>query len=187
MSEPMPLESAAETNAGEANERAGKAEERAAILLGDIQPRRLSPDEQNSITDALKSFAGKTVGVATYNQDAEAMLLAIQIANALGKAKISVHNRIGTFGAVGFPLMLSVIVDKNSSYKKLESALFKALKRKTGLATFDEAVVFGQGSMMYLPPGPTHEDADIFVGEKPLAEETLPKQPMSISNMSTKP
>jgi hypothetical protein len=177
-----------QTQVADANERASKAEERAAELLGEIQPRRLSPDQEKDIADALKSYAGKTVGVATYTQDAEAMLLANQIANALGKAKILVRNRIGTFGAVGFPLMLGVIVDKNSSDKKLESALLKTLKTKGGLATLNYSVVFGQGSTMYLPPGPTHEDSFIFVGEKPLAEETLPQQPMSDSGKpSTKP
>ena len=179
--------STAETNAavankqaGDANERAGKAEKQAAELLREIQPRRLSPDQVRDITDVLKPYAGKTVGVATYTQDAEAMILAVQIANSLGKARILVHNRIGTFGAMGFPLVFSVIVDKNSSDKKLESALFKALKVKGGLATFNDVFAIGNGSTMFMPPGPTHEDAFIFVGEKLLADETLPdNQPVS--------
>jgi hypothetical protein len=32
---------------------------------------------------------------------------------------------------------------------------------------------------MFLPPGPTREDSFIFVGEKPLAQKTLPNQHMS--------
>lgn len=170
------------TEAGDANERAGKAEERVAELLQEIQPRRLSPDQEKNIADLLKSYAGKIVSVATYHQDAEAMILAAQIEEALRKANILVWDRIGTFGAMGMPLYLGVTVDTNSSDKKLASALCKALGTKGGLATGNAAVMFGQGSTMWLPPSPklppdrqkTSEDAFVFVGEKPIADALTP-------------
>jgi len=139
-------------------------------LEAQVSPRRLTGTQQKQIANSLSSFAGKTIGVATYSQDAEAMILATQIEEALAKAKIVVHDRIGTFGAVGFPLYLGVTVDKASSDKTLESSLFKALSTKGRLETADTAVAFGQGSTMYMPPGSTREDAFVLVGEKPIAK-----------------
>ena len=166
------------TEAGDARREAGEANERAAKLLVEIQPRRLSPSQEKDIAHLLKSYAGKIVSVATYHQDAEAMMLAVQIEEALGKANILVWDRIGTFGAMGMPLYLGVTVDTNSSDKKLASALCKALEAKGGLATTNAAVMFGQGSTMWLPPSPklppdrkkATEDAFVFVGEKPIAD-----------------
>ena len=166
-----------EKKAGELN-KAAEDERSARIKLeAQVNPRRLSAAERNDISKSLKPFAGKTVGIATYMQDAEAMILAVQIGNAIGGAKILIHNRIGSFEATGFPLMMSVVVDKNSSDKKLEFALVKALKTKGKLATFDDDVAFGEGSRMYMPPGPTHEDAFIFVGVKPIDQDLIQSKP----------
>ena len=181
-----------EKEAANANERAGKAEERTAELLREIQPRRLSLEQERHIADSLKSYAGKTVSVATYHQDAEAMILAVQIEEALRKANILVWDRIGTFGAMGMPLYIGVTVDTNSSDKDLAAALFKALKTKGGLTPLKDTVAFGQGSTMFLPPRPTgsmKEDAFIFVGEKPIVGESLPnaKAARKNSNPNAKP
>lgn len=165
--------------AGQADERAGEAEERAARLLADMQPRRLSPDQEKAIGKALKGYAGKIVGVATYHEDAEAMILGIQIEEALGKAKITAWDRIGTFGATGMPLYTGVVVDTNHPNNHLTSDLLKALSKEGRLVTSSAPVMFGQGSTMYVPPRPKSvhgasfvEDAMIFVGEKPIAEDT---------------
>lgn len=164
--------------AAKANERAAKANATAENerierlkLEAQVSPRRLTVDQEKEMGDSLKAFAGKTVGVATYSQDVEAILLAVQIESALGKANILVHDRIGTFGAIGLPLSLGVVVDANSSDKQLESALLDALS-KVNLGIANVAVAFGQGSTMYmpaLPAGSAGEDAFVFVGGKPIA------------------
>lgn len=171
------------------NERAGKAEERAAELLKEIQPRRLSVEQEKNISNFLTSYAGKTVSVASYSLDAESMILAIQIEKALLKAHVLVWDRVGTFGAVGTPLYLGVTVDTNSSDKKLAAALFKALKTKGGLMPTMDAVAFGQGSTMWLPARPkgsTKEDAFVFVGEKPIAN-AVPTEEKPSSKTNAKP
>jgi len=177
----------ADERAADANERAGQAEERAAKLLAGIQPRRLSPDQEKDIANALKPYAGKTVSIATYRQDAEAMILALQIAEALDKAKITVQNRLGTFDAVGLPLFLGVTVDTNSSDKKLECALFDSLKTKGRLVTANTPFLSGVGSTMFVPAQTKPDDAFIFVGEKPIAEETWQSNTKANSNPCTKP
>ena len=169
------LRSKSDQLVGLANERAGKAEQRAAELLREIQPRRLSPDQEKSLAESLKAYAGKTVAVATYSLDVEAIVLGLQIEKVLTKANIKVWDRLGTFMAMGRPVNLGLIVDTNSPDKKLEAALFGALKTKGGLATTNAVVAFGQGSAMYLPPGPkgsTGSDAFVFIGVKPIAEES---------------
>ncbi len=177
--------------AGDAEERAANAEVQAAKLLADIQPRRLSPNQEKEIADALKPYAGKVVGIATYQQDAEAMILGIQIANTLTKAKIIVWDRLGTFTATGTPLYVGVTIDAKGPNKELASVLSKALSKKGKLLAPIGTVSFGQGSTMYVPPFPKAvqgasltEDAFIFIGEKPIAEETWQQ---SSSKPSAKP
>ena len=176
----------AERDAGNANERAGKAEERAAKLLAEIQPRRLTAEQERAIGVALKGYAGKTVSVATYRDDAEAMILGIQVAESLTQGKILAQNRLGTFDAVGLPLFLGVIVDTNSSNKKLEHALFKSLKMQGGVTVAETAFCIGEGSTMYIPAHTNPDDAFIFIGEKPIAEETWQNNAKPTSNPCAK-
>ena len=174
---------AAKAEASAENERIERLK-----LEAQISPRRLTPDQETQIGDSLRAYAGKTVGVATYSQDVEAIVLAVQIEQVLGKANILVHDRIGTFGAVGLPLSLGVVVDTSSSDKKLESTLLDAFITKGKLGTANAAVAFGQGSTMYmpaLPAGSTHEDAFVFVGGKPIAFP--PEATAAKSNTNIKP
>jgi hypothetical protein len=154
-----------------------------------LQPRRLSTEQQKQIAASLKPYAGKTVSVASYSRDAEAMVLGIQIEDALSSAKILVWNRLGTFSPVGMPLYTGVVVDKNSANKKLALALFEALKTKGGLVPLKDSVAFGQGSTMFLPTHPagsTAEDSFVFVGEKPIADIALPAREVQQRNISAK-
>ncbi len=167
------------------NQQAAAANERAATLLAEIQPRRLSREQEKAIGETLKGYAGKIVSIATYRGDAEAMILGIQIAESLAKAKITVQNRLGTFDAVGLPLFLGVTVDTNSSDKTLERALFKSLKTTKGLTVVDAPFCIGEGSTMYVPAHTKPDDAFIFVGEKPIAEETWQNNATPSSNPCT--
>ncbi len=193
--------STAETNAATANGIAGDAEKKAAQLEKDaaqlqkdadaerlervkleaqVNPRRLTPKQEEEIGNSLKSYTGKNVMVATYSQDAEAMILAIQIGESLRKAKIKVFEMPGTYNAIGRPLYTGVVVDTNNAPdSKLVSSLAKALKTKGRLDALSAPVMFGAGSTMYTPsasdmgvvPGTVIKvDAFIFVGEKPVAE-----------------
>ena len=196
----------ADKKAADAEERAGKLEKEAARLNkeaedehmarvrleAEIQPRRLSSEQVKGITDSLKPYAGKTVMVATYSQDVEAMVLAIQIEEALGKAKIKVFDLLGTFNAMGRPLYMGVMIDTNSTDPKLDSALLDALVLKGRLVALPGPVMFGEGSTMYRPsasamgvaPGTViRDDAFIFVGEKPIDQHL----PAPLVNSKSKP
>lgn len=141
-----------------------------------VNPRRLTADQRREIAAILKPFKGKLVTISTYRQDAEAMLLATQIAQALSAAKIEPRDMIGTFGPIGLPLMLGVDVGKKSRDKELASALIKALKTKGKLLVSSTDEPLGEGSTVFLKTVPKREeDAFIFVGAKPLRDETPPQ------------
>jgi hypothetical protein len=115
--------------AGDAEKKAAQLEEDAAQLQKDadaerlervkleaqVNPRRLTPAQEENIGNSLKPYAGKTVMVATYSQDVEAMILAIQIEESLSKAKIKIFDLLGTYSAMGRPLYTGVVIDTNSS------------------------------------------------------------------------
>lgn len=140
-------------------------------LEREMSPRRLTAQQIEEIGKSLKPFAGKTVSVATYRSDPEAMILALQIMEGLTKAGLLVHNMVGAYSAVGLPISLGVVVDTNSSNKPLESALLKALATRTSLLPSHGPVQFGANSEMSmspLPKGSKSIDAFIFVGPKPM-------------------
>jgi hypothetical protein len=160
-----------EKEAGQLNKDA-EGERLARVKLeAEISPRRLSADQETAIAKALAGFKGKIVSVATYRNDPEAMILGIQIAEALGKAHITAQNRLGTFDPVGLPMFVNVVVDTNSSDKKLVCALASALKTQGKLMAQDDSFGVGPESTMVVPSNTKHEDAFIFIGPKLATEE----------------
>jgi hypothetical protein len=161
----------------EANERAQNAEKAAESeklervrLEAEIQPRRLSHEEQVEISRDLRHFAGMTVALATYSQDTEAMVFAIQIQEALKMADLTVVDLIGRFHASGTPIFLGVIVDMNSKNKELADAIFHAVQKQKKFQSSENTVLFGEGSTMYVPANTKPSDAFILIGAKPLKE-----------------
>jgi hypothetical protein len=157
-----------------------------ARLNAQIAPRRLTVAQQKQISHSLKLFTGKIVGVATYQEDAEAMVLGLQIEETLRNSGITVWDRIGTFTATGMPVYMGVVIDSNHPEKDLASHLLKALSTEGKLVTTSAPVSFGQGSTMWVPPSPKGikgatfvENAMIFIGEKPIAEKTQQSRPKS--------
>jgi hypothetical protein len=120
-----------EQQASEANERAGKAEERAkASDLARIQleamlsPRRLSIAQQQAIADSCREFAGRRVLISSYAGDAEAMVLGEQIRAALHGARVVVEFDTSGLLTAGSLLKGVQVSGPNEGFRKvLESSL----------------------------------------------------------------
>ncbi len=93
--------------AGKANERAGQLEKEAAELTANnlrleaaIAPRRLSPRQQHDLA-SLTTFSNRKVGIKSYANDVEGLVVASQIFDALSKAGISIEDNRLTMQPAG--------------------------------------------------------------------------------------
>ena len=160
----------ARKKAGEAEERAAKAQQQATELLKEIQPRRLSTDQVKAISQALKTFSGRNVEVATYSTDVEGIILGQQIVKAFSGAGIHVRDMTGSVNSMGLPVFMGIMVSSDFPDKPLASAIVSLLKTDGHLAASLGVISFGQGTSIFVPPG-TKADAMILVGVKPITIE----------------
>ena len=114
-----------------------------------------------------------TVALATYSQDTEAMVFAIQFQEALKMADLTIVEPIGRFHASGTPIFLGVIVDMNSKNRELADAIFHAVQKQKKLQSSENTVLFGEGSTMYVPANTKPSDAFILIGAKPIKRLSL--------------
>ena len=166
--------SANEKEAGEAREKAAEAEEHAAQLEAQIQPRRLTKDQQRSLSVSLSRFSGKTVVIATYSLDVEGIVLAAQIADSLTAANINVRNGIASINSMGLPVVMGIEIDSGPGYdQRLIKALVESLDLEAHLKVTVAPVRVGIGTVVSVPAGQI-PGAFIIVGVKPttLAQET---------------
>jgi hypothetical protein len=170
--------SVADANAegGKANERAGKLEKAAADLTAEnlrlaaiIAPRRLTSTQQHDLT-ALTKFSGRRIGIKSYANDIEGLVLASQILEALTQAHIPIEdNRLTMQSATS----ISVGVSIEGSDKEVVAELQKILGNlaadstmprfpaRMGLLGITATVGFG-----VIETGPLA--ATIVVGVKPI-------------------
>jgi hypothetical protein len=81
-------------DAGWANERAAAANTETAELLAEIQPRHLTKEQYDAISDGLKPFSGRGFFIGSYWVDAEAARLARQIKTAINRAGLGTRNEL---------------------------------------------------------------------------------------------
>jgi CRISPR/Cas system-associated exonuclease Cas4 (RecB family) len=92
---------AAKAEAAEANRKAERERLERLKLEATIAPRSLSLEQQASLAEALKPFAGMKVVISSPPMDGEALGIAEQIRASLIAAGIDVVNMIGRLGHVG--------------------------------------------------------------------------------------
>jgi hypothetical protein len=162
--------------AGEANERGGRLEKEAAELTANnlrleaaIAPRRLSERQQRGLA-TLTAFANRTVGIRSYANDTEGLVLATQIVDALTKSNIRVEDNRLTMqpaGSVSFGLSIDgpdkAVVQELRRIFSLDGDLTKGSSiSSTSRGGFSAQVSFGTISNS-IPPAAT-----ITVGVKPI-------------------
>src|ERR1700680_5147895 len=91
----------ANRDAKAASEQAAEAELETAQLYALTAPRRLTPDQQRRIRDALKPFARRSIRLETYGLDGEGMVLGTQIMDALKAVPIIVGDFRSSFLQTG--------------------------------------------------------------------------------------
>lgn len=162
---------AANTRVAEAEARTAEANLKTEQLHAEIQPRDLTPDQQQQIADACKAFAGRTVIMGSYALDVESMRLAIEIASALNAGGLHVVNGTGSLVIMGSNLSLGIHFWSPDNDRDLINAVVQALASKGKL-------IVAPASM---PPPMMRRlsDAFVFVGPKPIPKMRLlgPRRP----------
>jgi hypothetical protein len=136
-----------------------------------IQPRRLSNKQEDAISASLKKFPGKTVHVATYSLDVEAMVLAEQIIKALSGARINVIDGTATINSMSLPVYFGIIGNTGFPDQKLTLAIINSLERNGHLSAVMSDFKTGVGTTIYLPKSEKKPDAMIMIGVKPIATD----------------
>jgi hypothetical protein len=136
-------------------------------LEAEIEPRRLTPDQQSDIAKELAPFEGKTVTLSSYALDAESAVLAGQIRDALALAKMQPNDsNLMTVQAAGsIQLGIHISAKDEALAKALLSALGKHLA-----ATTQQSPSRGGFVAYNFNFSAAAADASIFVGVKPLAK-----------------
>jgi len=130
-----------------------------------IQPRRLGPEQQKAISDALVSFAGRKALLRSYSFDTDGLVLGKQIMGAL-TPRIGGVDSIGAVTPVGGPLSEGVSI--TGSDAAFVNALTSAFAGIGKLSVNNDPPRYGVGSMMTAPAVMPPTDVTIFVGVKPL-------------------
>jgi hypothetical protein len=141
--------------AGDARERAGRAEKSAAELLAQIQPRELTAKQQREIGDAMRHFTRRGVSLLSYPGDAEAYNLGIQIDSALEYARFLPGNNLAAAPAGDKPPMTGVRISGPPSETFFVQALASSLRN------------IGKLKGVMTVSAQARESVVIFVGAKP--------------------
>jgi hypothetical protein len=128
-----------------------------------VAPRNLGPDQQQALADAVRGYAGKSVAIQSYAQDAEAGLLAQQIASGLQVGGLEVRPNLASimpFG--GFTVGIAV----SGRDQALASLIANTLAQTRLVVGFDNKPPGPSGvGDSSAPPPP---DVNILVGVKPV-------------------
>lgn len=135
-------------------------------LEAQIQPRRLTPEQQKAISNGLAPFSGHNVTVRSFSFDTDGIILAQQIQNAL-KPWIPVTNSIGSIVPIG-NTSLTQGVSVTGSNSEFISALTTVLRDKGHLVVNNDPPMYGRGTMAFGAISSPSSEALIFVGVKPL-------------------
>lgn len=164
-----------------ANESAAKANERASALAketeherlerlkleAEIAPRRVTREQREAIATALSRFAGRSVTVTSYSQDAESAILTKQLIEALQAAGLKVADGTASLMQMGGFSMGVHVAGPN---RDLVMALRESLSQAAHLAVAPESpsqLVPHPAGIVSGPPNPVAADASILVGIKP--------------------
>jgi hypothetical protein len=150
--------------AGNALVRAEELRAANLALEAQIMPRRLTSQQQQSISSALARFAGRRMRIKSYALDVEAAVLGQQIIATLQAANIGGDDRRMSVGALG---AIAIGIHVTGDDKELIDATLAAFS-SVGLAVSPEPVPIITG--MALSDDGTPVAAIIFVGVKPPAQ-----------------
>jgi hypothetical protein len=170
-----------EARAALANEGAAKANERASALAkeaeherlerlkleAEIAPRRLTREQHEAIATALSRFAGRSITVTSYSQDAESAVLTKQVIEALQTAGLKVADGTASLMQMGGFSMGIHVAGPN---RDLVTTLRESLSQTAHLAVAPESptqLVPHPAGIVSGPPNPAATDASILVGIKP--------------------
>ena len=129
-----------------------------------IAPRRLTIEQQASLSAFFKTFPGRTVRIASYELDVDGAMLGAQVLRAARDAGLSAEDRRMSQGALGGMIVGISVTGTDAAMVSAVISLFDAMALHpspadpppTGGASFG-----GQGVPF---------SAKIFIGLKPLAE-----------------
>ena len=133
-----------------------------AALNAEVAPRRLTADQQQSITRALAGFSGKNVQLQSYGLDVESAVLGRQLKDVLEAASIGVGDGLMTTAANPSIAFGVHVVGRNGD---LARAIILALLNADIDAAGGDAPVSGVSARS---DGPATADALVFVGVKPI-------------------
>lgn len=156
----------ANARAAEANQKAEQERLERLRLEAVVAPRSLSLDQQRSIANAWKAFAGRKVSLTTYALDAEGATLGKQIIACLREAGLNAEDRTASNMPLGgFALGVHV----NGSDNELVSAIATALQSVGHLAVEQHGPSLRNASIASGDPSAgTDLTASILVGVKPI-------------------
>ena len=139
-------------------------------LYAQIQPRRLTIDQQNGIASALAPLAGRSADVESYSFDPDGIVLAFQIGKAMGAAGLKVNTTSFTPGSGGIEFGINVRGTDAELVKAIATAL-----RSGGLQNVAENPPrFRYSEVLGAVGGRADGQAVIMVGAKPPANPNVP-------------
>jgi hypothetical protein len=160
----------AEQKAAEADRKAEEERLERLKLEALISPRSLTLDQQKSLIELSRPFAGMKVTIASPPMDGEALVLAQQLLSCMNSAGIITLSHIGEISHIsGF--VFGIHMTARTGSEKTEQ-FFKTLYSE--LASFGQLVNADHGNaaipLMSLPNDSAIKDAvlGIFVGTKPV-------------------
>ncbi|MBK8278149.1 MAG: hypothetical protein IPK92_20610 [Nitrospira sp.] len=110
-------------------------------LEAQVAPRRLSREQEKSITSSLSRFSGRNVTVVSYSLDVEGGVLATQIISVLKEAGILVEEKIAGL-LVGGSFWTGVILKGPTEEQDFIAALTTTLMNDGRLAVRNEVAEF---------------------------------------------
>jgi hypothetical protein len=123
-----------------------------AKLEAEVQPRTLTPKQQQYMADICRPFLGHSIRVRSYSGDAESSRLAEQIVVALAKAQSRVDNQIGSM------IVLRAAPFAGIAISSVDPALAKAIFHSLAAAGILSTIV---------PRRPDEKEMTMSVGVKP--------------------
>ena len=121
-----------------------------------VAPRRLSPEQQQQIGDAVRKFAGQSVVVESYGLDIEGAVLGAQIIAALAYGNLSVVDRANRIQSGGFHLgvvrgpvgeLTSSFRDALKNIGKLQTFVNSSTSARAGAAISGRAEMSGAATL----------------------------------------
>ncbi len=132
-------------------------------LEAQIQPRRLTPDQQQAIAKAVSRFAGQTVTIASYAFDVDGIIVAGQIENALRLGGVKSVSAIGARIPAHAPILRGVRI--TGANRPLVMTLISAFQQN-GLELEPQPQATLGDELLEFKPVPS-EAAFVYVGTKP--------------------